>query len=286
MFLEFVRVAHELRPRFILFENVAGLITAKTPDGRAGGVLELVQESFEGIGYACSFRLLNAADFGAPQRRVRLFMLASCDEALPEFPRETHSRDGGDLFSQLLPWMSLGAFIASQPQPDPADVVRPKGKREAALMELEPGTGLRAGGIVEANRPGGHWGYRQDCFLADPELPSRTIRAATTPDWIRVRGGRLRRLTWRECAGLQGFPKEWDFQGGIASRFRQIGNAVQGHIGQALGRALRQAAAYRTLTTPISEQWPVAFRRRVRYTTMEHKVNGHHRAAARRAREA
>jgi DNA (cytosine-5)-methyltransferase 1 len=90
LFADFVRLAAELQPRFILFENVRGLVTAKTADGSTGGALKLIQRSFEDIGYACRFQLLNAADYGAPQRRVRLFMIASCAEVLPEFPAACH----------------------------------------------------------------------------------------------------------------------------------------------------------------------------------------------------
>ena len=277
LFQEFVRLADELKPRFILFENVAGLVTAKTPNGEVGGVLRRIQNEFEDIGYACRFDLLNAADFGAPQRRVRLYMIASRQERLPEFSRPTHSRDKSD---GRKPWVTLTEFLATQPSPSREDIVRPNAHRAAALAKLLPGTGLRSGGIVEANRPSGHWGYRQDCFVADMTMPSRTIRAAATPDWLRLRGGSMRRLTWRECANLQGFPADWEFVGTVASRFRQIGNAVQGHIGRAIGAALNVSASETRRSKSASAPWPACFHKRVRYTAMEEVVNGAHRRAA------
>lgn len=285
LFLDFVRLAEELNPRFILFENVAGLVTARGSDGTPGGVLELVQESFEEIGYACRFALLNSADFGAAQRRVRLFMLATRGEALPQFPMATHSREPAvDLFTRMQPWISLGEFLGGLPEAEPADVMRPSEQRSREMATLRPGTGLKASGIVEANRPGGHWGYRQDCFLADPALPSRTIRAATTPDLIRLPDGSLRRLTWRECAALQGFPVGWNFVGNVSSRFRQIGNAVQGDVARAIGKCLCDAAANRIRARPTSADWPASFHRRLRITVSEEVVNGGHRAAAKQAR--
>jgi len=278
LFREFVRLAEELKPRFLLFENVAGLVTAKTPDGEVGGVLRCIQGEFERIGYFCRFDLLNAADFGSPQRRVRLYMLASRDEAVPEFPYPTHSRQPA---LEMKPWVTLGDFLKTQPAPNPHDIARPSAARAAELLALKPGTGLRSGGIVEANRPSGHWGYRQDCFVADQSSPSRTIRAATTPDWIRMEDGGLRRLTWRECAGLQGFPSDWEISGNVASRFRQIGNAVQGHVGRALGRKLLDCAETLRNDLPASALWPKCFHKRVRYTTMEELTNGAVRRAAR-----
>lgn len=279
LFQHFVRLASELRPRFILFENVAGLVTARSPKGKPGGVLQTVQQAFEQIGYACRFALLNAADYGAPQRRVRLYMIAASNEALPEFPSPTHER-GAHNSNDLKLWVSLRAFLAERPKPDTSDVVRPSARRLPELMRLTPGTGVRATGIVEANRPGGHWGYRQDCFLADLGLPARTIRAASTPDWILLPGQGLRRLTWRECAGLQGFPPAWEFVGTNASRFRQIGNAVEGHVGRAIARVFSLASLNKQAANPASPPWPPAFHKRVRYTAMEDAVNGSHRAAA------
>lgn len=276
LFHEFVRLADELRPRFILFENVAGLVTAKSPSGEVGGVLRHIQREFESIGYACRFALLNAADYGAPQRRVRLYMIGARGERLPEFPAPTHARHG----APLLPWVTLGQLLSTQPTPAQTDIVLPSARRARELAELTPGTGLRSIGIIEANRPSGHWGYRQDCFVADLDLPSRTIRAASTPDWLNF-DGYIRRLTWRECAALQGFPAEWQFVGTVASRFRQVGNAVQGHIGRALGEQLYTAAKVKQRARSISVDWPANFYKRVRYTAMEEVVNGAHRRAAR-----
>jgi DNA (cytosine-5)-methyltransferase 1 len=213
-------------------------------------------------------------------------MVASRAEQLPDFPAPSHSRDAGDMLDGFKPWVTLGQFLSSREHVtiDETDVVRPSATRLAELSALEPGTGLRSVGIVEANRPGGHWGYRQDCFVADPQLPARTIRAASTPDWIRLSDGSLRRLTWRECAALQGFPEGWQFQGGLSPRFRQIGNAVQGDVGRAIGRTLFNAAREVRRARPVSPPWPSEFHRRVRYTAMEHAVNGRHREAARRGR--
>jgi DNA (cytosine-5)-methyltransferase 1 len=277
LFRHFVRLAGELQPKVILFENVAGLVTAKNKDGVAGGVLRLIQDSFEDIGYACRFALLNAADYGAAQRRVRLYMIATSDRLIPSFPLETHSE--GHVADRKI-WVSLKQKLTSLSPAVEEDIVRPTGRRANELALLQPGTGLKSIGIVEANRPSGHWGYRQDCFVADLDRPSRTIRAAATPDWIQTPEG-LRRLTWRECAALQGFPTEWQFAGGRTSRFRQIGNAVQGDIGCALAKSISAALGRYQEMKPTSEPWPNYFHKRVRYTAMEAKVNGGHREAAR-----
>jgi len=279
----FIRLVGDLRPHFVLMENVRGLVTAVGPSGKPGEALQLIQQGLADVGYASAVALLNAADYGAAQRRVRLFLVASSDHALPSFPPPSHQfADEMTLLDSRAPWVSLGELLATLPAPDPEDVVRPKGERARQLAALEPGTGLRTEGRVESNRPGGHWGYRQDCFVADPSLPSRTIRAASTPDWVKEPDGSLRRLTWRECAALQGFPRGWHFTGTIASRFRQIGNAVQTNVAEAMGRALLTAlAAGPADQPPSSPPWPAEFHRRVRYTVSEHRVNGDHRVRVR-----
>jgi DNA (cytosine-5)-methyltransferase 1 len=279
----FIRLVAELRPSFVLMENVRGLVTAVGPSGKPGEALRLIQSRLEKIGYASTVALLNAADYGAAQRRVRLFLVASSDHRLPEFPLPTHQAlDEMTLLESRKAWVSMGELLATLPQPDPEEIVRPKGDRARQLTALRPGTGLRTEGRVESNRPGGHWGYRQDCFVADLSLPSRTIRAATTPDWITEPDGSLRRLTWRECAALQGFPEGWRFAGTVASRFRQVGNAVQTTVAEAMGRTLLTALADGpSREPPETPPWPAEFHRRVRYTASEHRVNGEHRVRVR-----
>jgi|SRR5579863_4322508 len=279
---QFIRLTSELRPQFVLFENVRGLLTAVGHSGRPGEILQLIKRSFEDLGYATTFATINAADYGAPQRRVRLFMMATLDYILPEFPAPTHQPLTAMTGSAVKSWVSLSDCLTTLPSPEPGDVARPTPARNAELSRLSPGTGLRTKGRVENNRPGGHWGYRQDGFLADPNLPARTVRAATTPDWLRLPDGTHRRLTWKECAALQGFPAEWPFHGSSTERFRQIGNAIQTDVAEMLGHAIM--ASYRSGpqdAKPISQPLPAEFARRIRYTTAEHRTNGSHRVRVR-----
>jgi DNA (cytosine-5)-methyltransferase 1 len=279
----FIRLTAELDPRFIFFENVRGLVTAIGESGQPGEVLESIKRSFDELGYATSFATLNAADYGAAQRRVRLYMLASKGHSLPAFPEPTHERvKPGSLPIGKREWTKLGEFLAALPAVESIEFVRPTPERAAELSRLTPGTGLRTSGRVENNRPSGHWGYRQDSFVADLNLPSRTIRAASTPDWIRLSDGTHRRLTWAECSALQGFPIEWPFQGTLTSKFRQIGNAVQADMAEVLGRALLASLLDGELTqSPESLALPAEFGRRVRYTAAEHRTNGSYRIRVR-----
>lgn len=286
---QMIRLAAELKPRFVLMENVRGLLTAAGPSGTHGEAIQIIQREWEKIGYAVSWALMNAADYGSAQRRVRLMMIGSSEFELPSFPSPTHSEAATVAgqsrldFEKLQKWASLGDLISQLPPPATDEIVVPTGKRAAELHRLSPGTGLRSGGTVEHQRPGGHWGYRQDSFLADLSLPSRTIRAASTPDWIRTPDGTMRRLTWRECAALQGFPEGWQFIAPRESRFRLIGNAVQTDMSWAVGKTLIDALRRgRSKRVPRSTPWPSYFTRRIKGAAADHRAN----AASRRRLQA
>ena len=280
LFKHFVRLAKDLSPPFILFENVQGLVTAKGPNGIPGEVLGMVCDEFERLGYGTRVALLNSADYGVPQRRVRFFLIASRYSPLPHFPEPTHLKAVSEmsLFGPK-PWISIREALGSFAVPDEGDLVRPKPNLEAQLLTLKPGSGLRTSGILEANRPGGHWGYRQDGFVADPDLPSRTIRTLPSPDWVYDNRGRLRRLTWRECAILQGFPIDWEFVGSRSSKFKQIGNAVPPQFGRSLGNSLAEAftSLDRRSQSPKSVEYPTRFVKAIKYTISENRVNGESR---------
>jgi DNA (cytosine-5)-methyltransferase 1 len=284
LFEEFVRVARDLRPKYILFENVRGLVTQRGLGGRPGEVLDMVKADFEAIGYATTFRVLNAADFGAPQRRVRLFMLGARVAPLPTFPSPTHAASP-DLSCE--PWVTLGAFLKSfRPSVSHDEaIVRPSARLASLLAGVPEGSGLKSAGAREATRPGGHWGYKQGTFIADPNKPARTVTAAATQDWLRLPDGSVRRLTTAECAALQGFPQEWHFAGDMASRFRQIGNAVPTYFGLVLGRAILAALEKRDeCVRPISAPLPPEIRASIDYTKREEARNGESRQRVRAAR--
>lgn len=284
LFEHFVRLARDLQPRLILFENVRGLVTVRGPKGEPGEALNLVKDAFESIGYGTTFALLNSADFGAPQRRVRLFMMASKTSPLPLFPSPTHAETvNADLFGPVSPWVTLGDYLNTCGPASEEDIVRPSPELAELLKGVPPGSGLKSPGARETTRPGGHWGYKQGTFIADPRKPARTVTAAATQDWIRVKDGSLRRLTWRECAGIQGFPEAWCFVGKRDSKLRQIGNAVPTIFGKVLGESLLKVLGNSGGHSGAvkSEPLPPNFLAAIEYTRREHKRNGDSRRIVR-----
>jgi DNA (cytosine-5)-methyltransferase 1 len=271
LFREFVRLAQELRPRVILFENVRGLVTARGPAGIPGEAVNLIRGSFQEIGYATSFRVLNAADFGAPQRRFRMFMFAADrDAVLPDFLLPTHCRDGVG----AKPWVTLREFFSGRAEPGEADTVRPSEALREQLEALPDGTGLRSPGRAEPTRPSGHWGYKQGTFIADPDLPARTVTGAATQDWVRRPGSGLRRITLREAAAIQGFPEQWEFTGSRSAQFQQVGNAVPTIFGEVLGLAMADALRKEAATPPVSAPFPQHMTGAIAYTSRDDAGNG------------
>jgi DNA (cytosine-5)-methyltransferase 1 len=270
LFAEFVRLAGELQPSYVLFENVRGLITQRGANGVPGEALNLVRSAFEEAGYATSFQLIRTADYGLPQRRVRLFMFGARDGVMPEFPEPTHARDGGR--NPLKPWVTLGDFLAERDEPHEDDTRRPTAKMKPLLEALQPGSGLKSPGRPEPTRPNGHWGYKQGTFVANPKLPSRTVTAASTQDWWKLPDGSVRRLTAPECAGLQSFPPEWQLAGPMTAQYRQIGNAVPPPIAKIMAAEILKAAG-KTDGPRGPIPFPEEFRAAIAYTKRDSARN-------------
>ena len=284
---EYFRLLKEIKPKVFLFENVRGLVTAKGQTDEPGEVLKGLLKMFASLGYNCRAKLLNSADYGSPQRRVRCFILGSSIAAAPEFPLPTHAEDPVDsLFDaeRRVPWVTLGDYLKVNADNDKAHWILPTEKARAALAEIPDGKGLKSKGVAEATRPNGHWGYRQGMFIADQTKPARTVTGSSSQDWIRLADGTLRRLTLREVAGLQGFPHEWEFAGSLADQYQQVGNAVPTIFGEVLGKTLIEYlnGGWKKSARQNEIDISAEIERSIRYTKFDNARNGAYRARQRR----
>lgn len=277
---DYLRLADELDPRWLLFENVRGLLTARGLDQVPGSALTSLRNELLSRGWHTKVDLLNAADFGAPQRRVRLILLGYRAGDAPKHPVGTHAQHPVPGRS---PWQSMGACLSKIGRPTDDEFILPGEKLRAQLANLRPGSGVKSPGKAEATRPGGHWGYKQGAFLADPNLPARTVTASSQQDWIVDSEYGIRRLSDRECAALQTFPASWAFSGGRIVRYRLIGNAVPPALAEAVGRSLR-ASFGKTLVSmthgAVLEPLPTKLQSAISYTVREDRRNGPSRRAA------
>lgn len=275
---EFLRIVDELKPKMFLFENVRGLVTARDASGEPGGVISDLLEQFHDIGYSCRATLLNAADYGSYQRRVRCFILASRQGRAPLFPEPTHQKSE-NLF--LRKWRSLGEFLSQFAEKDQANYTFPTEELGRQLSTISDGSGLKSRGKAEPTRPNGHWGYRQGTFIADQSLPARTVTGSASQDWIR-HNGVLRRLTLREVMLLQGFPEDWRLAGTKTQKYKQVGNAVPAVFGELLGAVIRKHLADYPTESPERIELPKSFRGYIEYTKKDHARNAGSRSVHRK----
>lgn len=101
LFMDFVRFARVLKPKLVIMENVPNLLRARTQDGEA--VIGVIENTLHELGYHVYSKVLRATDFGVPQIRSRLFVIASEEELSAPFPEPTHfieSGLSGSLFSR------------------------------------------------------------------------------------------------------------------------------------------------------------------------------------------
>jgi DNA (cytosine-5)-methyltransferase 1 len=278
---DYVRLAKELEVEFLIMENVRGLLTARGHDGVPGSALETVRRALLDAGYQTQVRLLNAADFGVAQRRVRLIIIGFRSESPPPFPAPTHQKDASSLLG-LEKWIPMKNHLLSPRSLRDDEVILPSAVLAKQLSSLKPGSGVKSPGKKESTRPGGHWGYKQGAFVADTNLAARTITASAQQDWIVDPKHGVRRLCPRECAALQSFPADWKFFGNRAAQYRQIGNAVPPKLAEAIGGALISHVSASSARTPKKKPkdllpLDVKLRAAIHYTKKEEARNGESR---------
>lgn len=114
LFKDFLRAGRIFSPEVMIMENVPNLIKAKNSDGTP--VVDIIVSELESLNYNVYWKLMDATDFGVPQIRKRLFVIASQKHLLKPFPAPTHNLDGS---SGLLKTPTLWDAISDLPQVNP-----------------------------------------------------------------------------------------------------------------------------------------------------------------------
>lgn len=220
LFREMVRIVSDKQPRYFVAENVRGLLSMDK-----GKALREIERLFSEAGYRVQHHLVNAANYGVPQVRMRL-LIAGVREDIPELPEfpptQTHAEPERAPLLNLLPWKSVGEALAHLPEPDRGQHVP---NHEHSRYKL---------------RFNGHLGHR----FIDPSRPSPTVTARGDDRGgvvVLHHPGNHRRMTARELAAVQSFPDSFVFSGTKTSAYRQIANAVPPLLGKAIGAMLEKA---------------------------------------------
>lgn len=253
LFIEFLRLIKEIQPRFFVMENVRGLLSAPIehrphkhrgsehpplkPEEMPGAALKIILAEIENIGYQVTYRLLQAADYGVPQTRLRVFFLASKDREKLTFPTPTHTKK---LRSSLPQWLTLKDAIENI-NDDLIECSSYSPQRLKYLKLLKAGQNWRF--LPEAIKPeamggayksgGGKVGFYRRLSWNKPCPTITTSPHQKATDMCHPE--KLRPLSVRECARIQTFPDQWEFYGSVSSKYKQIGNAVPVLLGKAIG---------------------------------------------------
>ena len=226
LFEEYVRLLKSLRPRGFLFENVYGITGAEQ-----GQAWERIRLAFQEAGYWVHHRILDAADFGVPQHRERLFIVGTQDASY-RFPQPTHGPDSESGRPHYTAGEAVAdAFVSPEEQ---AAVV---GGRFGPLLKQIP-PGLNYSFFTEKMghpRPIFAWRSKFSDFLykAEPDAPIRTLKA---------QGGQYtgpfhwdsRPFSLGELKRLQTIPDKYAIVGGRQVAIHQIGNSVPPQLGRIL----------------------------------------------------
>ena len=120
MIWEFLRAIKSKMPRVFVMENVPGLMSAVDLNGQ--NVLQLLINKFENLGYMLTHSLVNAADYGVPQRRKRLIIVGTLGKSKFKFPKKTHTGNLEEAkYVEFTPWVSVKNAIGDLPNPSVHD---------------------------------------------------------------------------------------------------------------------------------------------------------------------
>ncbi len=254
LFLEFLRVVTLLMPNWVLFENVTGI--AET-DG--GFFLKELMAGLKKRGYTCSNWVLNAADYGAPQMRNRLFVIGSLqgiNVASPESSVERHLTVSEAISD--LPTLPNGADLnwmpyKSESKSDYSSLMRGNGKQSPNHLVTN-----NSANVIERYKhipQGGNWGNIPIALMANYKDTSRchtriyhrldgSIPSVVIGNYRKnmlIHPTEDRGLSVREAARLQSFRDSYEFQGSIGFQQQQVGNAVPPLLAFAVFKAIIDA---------------------------------------------
>jgi DNA (cytosine-5)-methyltransferase 1 len=230
---QYLRIVDEIKPDGFLLENVESLLHPKN----APAVLE-IEEAIDRLGYKLYIYRTNAIEFGVPQKRKRVFFMATKQSVNGE-PIKTHGNAQEVLSdNNLLPYERVIDWIGKFDHQDffePEELVLGK-TYENELRQVPPGQNYfaltsRSGHPspkFEANKR--FWNF---LLKLHPNLPSWTIAAQPGP-WVGPFHWNNRRLRVPEIAALQTFPEDYVFVGNRRSIHKQIGNAVPSLLGKSV----------------------------------------------------
>ncbi len=270
----FIRIVRQSRPEYFAFEEVPGFLRAAKqhisfyrrsrmrddeihPDFRLGSAFDEVLKEFQDLGYRLSFdpenpkaSLLNSADYGVPQKRIRFVLIGAREGSAIELPKPTHGAPDSKKVQEggRRPWSTLRDAMKGLDSDGDEYVSFPQ--KWGQYLHLVPEGGcwrnlpehLHAvvlGGAYDdgsdpmtAGLKGGRTGYLRRLSWDKPaptlvDRPTNKANCLCHPDGTRP-------LSVKEYARIQEFGDDWKFSGTLSQRYRLIGQATPVRLAAAI----------------------------------------------------
>lgn len=213
LYKHYVKLVRQNQPLAFVAENVKGLLTMG-----GGQIIDAIIEDFSDCGYDVYYKLVNARNYGVPQDRERVIIVG--------FRKDLHIKE----------------FSLPETNGESCTIAD-------ALLDLPPAKESEickapySSRYMSRNRKRG-W---NEVAYTVPAMAKQVTLYPGSPDMVKIDkdkwcfgdGGETRRLSWREVAAIQTFPKELNFYGDLTSIYKQIGNAVPVKLAEFVAQYIR-----------------------------------------------
>lgn len=254
LLFQIIRFAKAIQPKVIFLEQVKGLLSSKGNEERRGEVFEKFLAELETINYTPKWRVILAADYGVPQLRERLFVIATLGRNGFVFPERTHApiEECNGLFSYE-PYVSIGNVLNGLSNPDTKIKGKTMYERLDSHVDVTPPRDReRISQVVEGSYLAAqtHLGKELRCGLS-PKDTTKYLRLHRKRPANTLRCGEIfyhptedRYLTPREYMRIHGYSDEYILKGPIRARtgtvsnldqHRQVANSVPPPLAKILG---------------------------------------------------
>lgn len=250
--LQYLRVVRDIMPEFFIMENVRGLQSAKLNSVPAeyaeyepikdvkGSAFHFMVAEFRKLGYSISHALLNAANYGVPEKRERIVVIGHRGERVP-IPSPTHS-ENGEFGTKK--WNTLRSCIGDMEHRTDLHYTELRKRSLPYMKILKEGQNWRNLPEDMAMQAmgkayflsGGKTGFLRRLKFDEPS--PTLVTSPTMPATLLCHPTQLRQLSIEEYARIQQFPDSWAFNGRLGTIYKQIGNAVPVGLGQAVGQQI------------------------------------------------
>lgn len=305
-FLTYLAIAFAIRPRYLVIENVRGLLSCPmqhrphelrgaefpdlTLDELPGGALHFVLSEIRRHGYGYSFNLYNAANFGTPQVRERVVIVCARDGSRPPYLPPSHSEQGQH---GLKKWKTFRQATKGLEATEHHHLNFPEKRLRyyrllgegqnwkqlpEALQKEALGKSYYAGGGKTGFLRRLAWDKPAPTLVTHPAMPATDLAHPVE----------LRPLSVEEYKRVQEFPDDWILAGPLVEQYKQVGNAVPASLGRAIGQTVMallkgQAVAqipgfaYSRYKNTSDVEWEAQFQR----TAVGYSHKPHHSEASR-----